>query len=523
MPELPVAASELWLTDDLLFQYQRCPRRAFLELYGDAALRGSPNDYVAKLRQDSLAHQRTVLAEQPAHRPQYSRKNWLEGATETLALMQQGVERISEGVLLVELGGLKLVSSPNLLIRQPGQSMLGDWIYEPADIRLGKRPKMDYQIVVAYHAYLLAAIQGVWPETGWLLLRQQGTCGVNLAEAMPRMQDLLRDCIQTLLPTHEPTGLQEPEVFIAHNRCDLCQWSAHCYGLAQAERHLSLLPGVTPSRYTYLKALGLTTVEALAAANPKQLENLPGFGLPVAQRLVKQAESVLTNRALPDSALPDRTLPDLVIPDCALPNQGGETGKDLLSAAELPTAPVELYFDIEAAPEQNLIYLHGVLVVDRQRQTETFHALIADSQAEEAQIWQQFLDLVWRYPDAPIFHFCPYELQTVRRLADLYGTPIELIEPLAERFVDLHERITRVAILPVESYALKPIARWLGFDWRDPEASGAQSICWYDQWMTTGDSRYREAILRYNEDDCYATYRIKDWLVEFCQGERRLG
>lgn len=337
LAEIPAATSELWLTDDLLFQYQRCPRRAFLELYGDAAQRSSPNDYVAKLRQDSLAHQRTVLAEQPAHQPQYSRRNWLEGAAETLVLMQQGVERISEGVLLIELGGLKLVSCPDLLIRQPGQSIFGNWIYEPADIRLGKRPKMDYQIVVAYHAYLLAAIQGAWPETGWLLLRQRGTCGVNLAEAIPRMQDLLRDCIETLLPTDQPSSLQEPEVFIAHNRCDLCQWSTHCYSLAQAERHLSLLPGVTPSRYTYLKALGLTTVESLAAANPKQLENLPGFGLPVAQRLVKQAESVLTDRALP--------------------GQVGKTGETetsdvepaLLSVAELPTAPVELYFDIEAA------------------------------------------------------------------------------------------------------------------------------------------------------------------------------
>ncbi len=498
---LPAPTSTLWLTDDLLFQYQRCPRRAFLELYGNAAQRSSPNDYVAKLRQDSVTHQRKVLAEQPAHRPQYGRKNWLEGAAETLALMQQGVERISEGVLLVELGGLKLVSCPNLLIRQPGQSMFGDWIYEPADIRLGKRPKMDYQIVVAYHAYLLAAVQGAWPETGWLLLRQRGTYAVNLVEAIPRMQDLLRDCVQTLLPADGSGSPPEPEVFIAHNRCDLCQWFTHCYELAQANRHLSLLPGVTPSRYSYLKALGLTTLEALAATPPKQLENLPGFGLWVAQRLVKQAESVLTNRALPGQV--------------GLEASGAG---ELLSVAELPTAPVELYFDIEAAPEQNLIYLHGVLVVDRQRQTETFHALMADSQAEEAQIWQQFLELVWRYPNAPIFHFCPYEVQTVRRLADLYGTPNSLIEPLIGRFVDLHERVTRVAILPVESYALKPIARWLGFDWRDPEANGAQSICWYDQWVTTGDPRYRDAILRYNEDDCYATYRIKDWLVEFCQG-----
>jgi uncharacterized protein len=484
----------IWLTDDLLFQYQRCQRRAFLEIYGDAEQRDPPSDYLTKLQQDSRAHQRSVFEQQPAHQPSYTRRDWVKGAAETLSLMQQGVERIVEGVVLVELdNGLRLVSCPNLLLKQPGQSIFGDWLYVPADVRLGKRPKMDYQIVVAFHAYVLAAVQGAWAETGWLMLRQRGACAVNLAEAVPRMQEILRNCIQTLL---QP---EEPEVFISHNRCDLCQWFSHCYTLAQADFHLSLLPGVTPSRYIYLKALGLTTLETLAVAHPKQLENLPGFGLQVAQRLVRQAQSVLHNRALAD------------------PVAGAGPPEWLLSAEELPTAPVELYFDIEAAPEQNLIYLHGVLVVDRQHQTETFHPLLAWSQSEEQLVWEQFLELVWRYPEAPIFHFCPYEVQTVRRLGEIYNTPTELIEPLMQRFVDLHERVTRVAILPVESYALKPIARWLGFDWRNPDANGAQSICWYARWMQTGDQQYLDAILRYNEDDCRATYRVKDWLVEFCQ------
>lgn len=498
LPAVPIQPrlEGVWLTDDLLFQYQRCQRRAFLETYGDPEQREPPSDYLAKLRQDSQAHRRAILAEQPFAQPQFERRNWGQGAAETQALMAQGVERIAEAVLLVELeNGLQLVSCPNLLIKQPGQSVFGDWVYEPADIRLGKRPKMDYQLVVAFHAYVLAAVQGAWAETGWLMLRQRGAYAVNLSDTVPRMQDTLRDCIQMLL--HRT----EPEVFIAHNRCDLCQWSTHCYGLAQADRHLSLLPGVTPSRYVHLRAQKLTTLESLATANPKQLECLPGFGIPVAHRMIRQAQAMLYNRALADQTEP-----------------GIEPERDLLSKQQLPTAPIELYFDIEAAPEQNLIYLHGVLVVDRIRKTETFYPLLAPSLAEEQLAWEQFLELVGHYPDAPIFHFCPYEVQTVKRLGEHYGTPFESIAPLLTRFVDLHECVTRVAILPVESYALKPIARWLGFNWRDPEANGAQSICWYAQWIETGDPQYLEAILRYNEDDCRATYRIKDWLVEFCQG-----
>ena len=489
---------EIWLTDELLFQYQRCQRRAYLELYGNAEQRDPPSDYLAKLRQDSLTHQRHVLTDHPTqHRPKYARRDWLEGAAKTRALMQQGVERISEGVLLLELEtGLKLVSCPNLLIKQPGLSNFGDWLYAPADIRLGKRPKMDYQIAVAFHTYVLAAVQGAWPETAWLMLRQRGSYAVDLFNMLPRMQETLQDCIQML------SEAREPEVFIAHSRCDLCQWSSYCYEIAQSSRHLSLLPGVTPSRYEQLKLLELTTVEVLATASPRQLENLPGFGLPVAQRLIWQAQAVLQNRAIADSTQTDQTDP---------------AQRRLLSATELPTAEIELYFDIEAAPEQNLIYLHGVLVVDRLAQTERFYPMLARSADQEQLVWEQFLELVWRYPTAPIFHFCPYEVQTVRRLGELYGVSSELIERLIDRFVDLHERVTRVAILPVESYALKPIARWLGFDWQDAEANGAQSIFWYAQWLETGNADFLAAILRYNEDDCRATYRVKDWLAEFCQ------
>jgi len=213
---------------------------------------------------------------------------------------------------------------------------------------------------------------------------------------------------------------------------------------------------------------------------------------------VRQAQSQLQNRALPIYS---------------------SSTHALLSETELPSAPIELYYDIESAPDHNLAYLHGVLVVDRIAQTETFHALWADDAESEALVWQQLLALTDEYADAPIFHFCPYEVQTVQQLAAAHGTPRRQIEPLLDRFVDLHERITRVATLPVESYALKPIARWLNFHWRDPDASGAQSIYWYAQWRSTGDPFFLNAILRYNEDDCRATHHVKNWLVQFARTE----
>lgn len=45
--------------------------------------------------------------------------------------------------------------------------------------------------------------------------------------------------------------------------------------------------------------------------------------------------------------------------------------------------------------------------------------------------------------------------------------------------------------------------------------SGDQCVCWYDDWLKTGERSFIDSILRYNEDDCRATYRLKEWLWEF--------
>ncbi|MGD1904938.1 MAG: TM0106 family RecB-like putative nuclease [Leptolyngbyaceae cyanobacterium] len=489
-PETPATLN--WLTDQSLFHYQRCHRRAYLDRYGDRGQIDPPSDYLRKIKQDSAIHRQQIMADyQPWSHPEFTKGDWLQGSQATLKLMAAGVNTISGGVLINPLrAGLYLVTQPDLLVKQPGWSFWGDWQYEPVDIKLGKKPKLDYQIIAAYHAYVLAQVQGNWPEASWLALRAGRYYAVDLSRQLPTMTETLEACLQDL---HQDSA---PEVFIAHSRCDLCHWYSHCYGQAKQVNHLSLLPGVTPARYTHLQTLGLTTVETLATAQPTQLAHLPGFGDAVAEKLVHQAQATCQDQAI--ARTHHQQFP--------------------IRPADLPSATVELYFDIEAAPDVNLIYLHGVLVVDHRRQTEVFHALLAETLDAEQQAWQQFLDLVQQYPEAPIYHFCPYEAQTVRKLSEKYDTlPADVLERLLARFVDIHYCVTEAVTLPVESYALKHIARWMGFQWRDAGANGAQSICWYNDWLETGDRAHLEAILRYNEDDCRATYHVKQWLSAFAQ------
>lgn len=557
---------------ELLLQYHRCKRRPYLDIHGDFRETDGANDLLLKLQQDKLLYQKTIVSQWNFYKPSYPQGDWNRAKVATLELMQQGVECIYHGVLLTQYSDVQwypheltdaenitdtdaenlsatspispclrfpsaspispnlerytLLSRPDLLIKKPGQSCFGDWMYVPVNIELGKRPKLEYQTVAAFHTQVVAMVQQAEPETPWLILRgKQTRYPVDLMKAMPQMQRMLWELIQTL------ERQQAPEVFISRQKCNLCHWYSSCYAIAQSQKHLSLLPGVTPVRYTQLQALNITTLESLAKTSPTLLENLPGFDSEVACKIVIQAQAVLENRPL---ILPcqdkistiedDATTNETMVVSGIYP----KLNSLLLSPQQINylsvnnshpdislTAPIEFYFDIEAQPDLNLDYLLGVLVVDRQTNTEQFYSFLAEKPEDEELIWQQFLDLVWQYPDAPIYHFCVYESDTVKRLGKLYRTPHAVVQPILNRFVDVYEKLTQSVALPVESYALKAIARWLGFEWRNPEASGAKCIYWYDQWLRTGDRTLLEKIQSYNEDDCRATRSVKDWLVNF--------
>jgi len=493
----PIAAVETtpaWFTDHMLFHYHRCRRRLYLDSYGDAALKDPPSDYFVKLREDSAEHRQAMLAQfAPLSQPIYEKFDWQAGANEVWRMMQAGVETIYRGVLIAEgPGNIKYRSEPDVLVKHSGNSWLGDWYYVPYNVKLGKKPKPEYQLVAAFNAYVLAEVQGVWPETAWLLLKEK-QYAVSLERYVPKLQAALDDCLD--LHNGILTHAEPPEVFISRSRCDMCPWLSHCYETAKATNHLSLLPGVTKTRYPTLVEMGITTVEALAKSQPTRLAYELAVEEFITEKMVFQAQANWTGSAI--AQLHQNTFP--------------------LTPNHIPTTEIDLYFDIEAAPDKDLIYLHGVLVVNHTTQEETFHALVAETPEQEEAAWFSFLALVDSYANAPIYHFCPYEAQTVKRLGELYGNQGVDIEQLLDRFIDIHKHIVDSVALPVESYALKHLARWMGFEWRDEDANGAQSICWYDDWLRTGDRTYLNTILRYNEDDCKATYRVKDWLVNFAQ------
>jgi predicted RecB family nuclease len=109
-------------------------------------------------------------------------------------------------------------------------------------------------------------------------------------------------------------------------------------------------------------------------------------------------------------------------------------------------------------------------------------------------------------------------LASTRRFAGMPGVPSRrqvqaFIE--SDAWVDLFGSV-RDHFLCAHGKGLKTIAPVAGFHWRDPEASGENSMRWYRDAVALEGGDPNEAqrlrLLAYNEDDVRATYTLRNWM-----------
>jgi uncharacterized protein len=278
--------------------------------------------------------------------------------------------------------------------------------------------------------------------------------------------------------------------------CKLCHWRSHCRRQINESDDLTLISELGRSRRDKFPPQ-IRTVQGLAntaldSLIPNGKSVIPGIGAGTLKTY--HARAVLQKQ---ENAKPYFTSP-----------------------VELPTASVELFFDVETDPFRDLCYLHGFVVRrNGDNATEEFVPFTADEATPElekaafAQAWQ----FVNGHADAIVYYYSPYERTTWKRLARDYpevaseDAVIALFEQ--PRFVDLYQDVVRSKMIwPTHSLSIKALARFLGFQWRDTDPSGAASVQWFHQWVETGDLAIWSRILEYNEDDCRAMRVLADAL-----------
>jgi uncharacterized protein len=253
--------------------------------------------------------------------------------------------------------------------------------------------------------------------------------------------------------------------------------------LPEAEQlgHISLVYGLQRRSASILIERGITTFAELAAVDPGQLDEWTGCSQATAERLVSQARSLVEESVL----------------WCRRP--------------ELPAVETEIFFDIEGDPEHDALYLFGLLI--RDSNGERYRSFLAERPEDESTAFIACLEFLETLPEAPIYHYHHYERTALERLTEKHGVASCRIEAVVPRLRDLNSEIHESCYLPISSYSLKSVARYLGFEWSREDSSAVQSVVWFSSWLKSGTRSYLNRAIEYNADDCRATRVLKDWLA----------
>jgi len=459
------------LTADVFYKYLKCPHWVYWDLFGDPKDKGEVPPMLQKLREDGVLHEKRCVEKIGGFEEMPSEGDPEALFRTTLAAMKRGVALIYQGTLLDgEWSG-----RPDLLRRVDVPSKFGDWSYEAIDIKSSREvtEAQSYQIV--FYSLLLKKIQGVKPEEGRIV-------NVDCEERSFLIEDVEADFFDILDRIIAIRAKEKPPLSFMSS-CKDSPWFGMCKKEAEEGDDISLIYKIYQSEARRLREAGYGTLTRLAQAGLAELQaEVKGVSDHRLERLHLQAQSL--------------------------------HGKTTLRIDEprLPETEIELHYDIEGDPMIGVEYLHGVLVRDHGK--ETYHAFAAEKPEDEGRAWTEFCDFIERYAGQPIYHYGWYELDAIRRLSAKYGISVKAALALDRaNTIDLNRVTQRCVIFPLYFYSLKDVAKRLGFRWRAEDASGANSVLWFQEWCDKGDRKLFQKITDYNEDDVRATAHLKDWLV----------
>jgi predicted RecB family nuclease len=173
---------------------------------------------------------------------------------------------------------------------------------------------------------------------------------------------------------------------------------------------------------------------------------------------------------------------------------------------------VELFVDFESLPDENYIYLIGVVIVTENR-IEDKISFWADDKSSEQNIFIDFFNLLKKLNVYSLHHYGNYEIKELKRFNKKFNNIYDNItDRIIHNSVNILKYFYSDVYPPTFSNGLKEIANYTGFNWSNKNASGINSIVWRKKWETTSDQKYKDRLVQYNIEDCIALFKVKMWL-----------
>ena len=293
----------------------------------------------------------------------------------------------------------------------------------------------------------------------------------------------------------------EPYSPVGWSKCGGCPFHGHCWPRAESNRDVALIHGVDQNLAAALKEQGITTVEELLGNFNE--ESLAEFQRPWGirmQRVGRKAVSIIRMaRALSNNE------------------------EIMIQLPSIPDYPNYVMFDLEGLPPQldelEKIYLWGMKVFG-QESSDFMPAVAGFGQEGDEEGWRTFLDnaeIVFdKYGDIPFVHWHHYEKTRLKTYIERYGNPGGVADRVKRNLLDLLPMTRESIALPIPSYSLKVVEKYVGFKRTLDDVAGDWAMAKYIEAIETEDPDQREKvmaeILKYNQEDLEATWAVLNWL-----------
>lgn len=288
---------------------------------------------------------------------------------------------------------------------------------------------------------------------------------------------------------------------VGWTKCGRCVFNHRCWPRAIHANDVALVVGVDQNLARKLQDEGISTIAALVDRFDE--DTLEQFTYPWGARMRKvgsAAESIL------------------------------RMGKALQEGVELPIDRPSIpwysdyvMFDLEGIPAQldqlEKIYLWGLQVFGDH--AGEYVATIADAGHHGDRMgWFGFLESASKvfeeHGDIPFVHWHHYERVRLDMYVDRFGDLDRVAKRVKRNLVDLLPITQRSVALPLPSYSLKVVEKYIGFKRTVEEANGDWAMATYIEATETEDEERRrflyEQVRRYNQEDLAATWAVLQWL-----------
>jgi predicted RecB family nuclease len=376
----------------------------------------------------------------------------------------------------------RLASSLQGIERMPSERRNQRIQFIPYRFQVTNKITKNHKLSLAFDALVLSEATGCDASLG-KIIHGDGyvTFRVKLSPLVREVRKRIAD-IAVLLTRETPPDL------VLNRHCNQCEFQSRCRKLATEKDELSLLSGLSERERKKLHDRGLFTITQLSYTFRPRRRGREFRG--------GQEKFHHSLRAI---AIREKKIHAV----------------DLL-APQLEGTPI--YLDVEGLPDRDFYYLIGVRVGTGDDAVQ--QSFWADDENGEKEIWTDFLSVLSAITNPQIIHFGSYETLFLKRMSKRYGGPRENspASTAIDHAVNLLSFVFAQVYFPTHSNGLKDIAEYLGFKWSAAPRSGLEAIVWRSRWEASRDLNEKQALLRYNREDCEAVELVAKRLIDLYHG-----